>query len=1234
MPAQNETTISGLSYTNKDFNTIYSELLDLVKTLTNKWDPSISNESDPGVVLIKLGALLADKNNYNIDKNILELFPLSVSQYGNARKIYDIAGYSMRWYRSATTNVTITYNGTDLDGNTGIRLFPYETMVSNEDGDTVFTLIDDAIYLSNTQRTATGIFMQGVIKQYEVNGVSTIKLDNMDENYRIYFDESMIAENGIFISDAGTSTEFQNSWTRVDNLQSVALSTKCFKFGVTGDSNTCYIEFPQDIANLIGSGLNIRYIVSSGVAGNISAGVLTTLYSNDITVTTSSGDSVNVTDNLVISNPYAATTGQDPETLSEAYSNYKDTIGTFNTLITCKDYETAVNDLYDDTTRNYLASNCVVSDRTNDINNTVLVVTLSSSGNNRELIDTGMTAFDIGLYALDPMSTVVGAYYYNKSFSANSNISRIQDELSETNKCIQHDWIDTQPSDRKEYIFKNFYTLTGTVSTYYKVSAAEATEIENNIKTALYSAYNARNIDFGVEIEFDDIVSTIQNADSRIRYVMLNQPEYELRYMWSNDRVGGYESAVPLSQDKYLEILAKMVLAGNVQLFNFDTTFAYNYGQMSTQSYGTATSAIASVTTNADVSFTNASTGYTVKDNENIILYTTNLVSEIQYTAYVNYTLNGDWPDIPANSYYVIPNGQSIIFNYVDSDNVTQNVTRGPGTIIRPTFDLTKDATFSIEKSVDGQTYNFRMMSGNEGIDIMTPNQTVFTGTVSCLWFLEDGERTEGENATTTYTLFPEIPANFEAGDTQERILQNNEYFIYTNTDRNSLVILTSGTKLIRTYSGQPGQNTGAITCTNYLNTSDVITSGLSAVSENDWVQYNTAIDGGLTVQELSIVTLGSGAVFTCDIPSGTTTLRLTNNAIQVTNPKYKATSEDTSWTTLPSLISSGTPSGYDLNWYAMSRLNLNVSSTEPQALTSGQSIQVTYEGGSTATISGGDGIYILSNTELVLSGGSSVDVSALMADGTTDYVLQLYRYKAGKGVTVKYGSSGDTSPLALTGDYYMLTAEKDGDNAPIYTLNFNFVAGQKYIIPFIKSRSIAAINLSGATILNMNDGQISGTDTSVTVGGSYFLYIAPDPDVGNTESVTIQWNATNYDDEDVIQLGSILKIGTNADNSYSEDITSTIAMLNSRFGSTGSPITTANLISKMESLIGNVSFNYGYQVDSMDAIDTSVLDSANAHNVLAPKCFWDINNPFNKFTIAQMNITNSSITVASSSRN
>ena len=90
-----DSMISNISYTNKDFQTVYPELLDLVKKLTNKWDPSLSNESDHGVILLKLNALIADKNNYNIDKNVLECFPTSVTQPSNARRLYDSLGYRM-----------------------------------------------------------------------------------------------------------------------------------------------------------------------------------------------------------------------------------------------------------------------------------------------------------------------------------------------------------------------------------------------------------------------------------------------------------------------------------------------------------------------------------------------------------------------------------------------------------------------------------------------------------------------------------------------------------------------------------------------------------------------------------------------------------------------------------------------------------------------------------------------------------------------------------------------------------------------------------------------------------------------------------------------------------------------------------------------------------------------------------------------------------------------------------
>ena len=92
--------LSNYSYINKDFNAVWQELLELTSKISAKWDPVASNESDPGVVLIKLIALLADKLNYNIDANVLEQFPSTVAQFPNAREVFGVLGYNMKWYRS------------------------------------------------------------------------------------------------------------------------------------------------------------------------------------------------------------------------------------------------------------------------------------------------------------------------------------------------------------------------------------------------------------------------------------------------------------------------------------------------------------------------------------------------------------------------------------------------------------------------------------------------------------------------------------------------------------------------------------------------------------------------------------------------------------------------------------------------------------------------------------------------------------------------------------------------------------------------------------------------------------------------------------------------------------------------------------------------------------------------------------------------------------------------------
>lgn len=130
--------LQSISYTKKDFQTIYPELLDLVKQLTKKWDPSISNESDPGVILIKLNALIADKCNYNIDKNVLECFPLSVTQTHNARQLFEQLGYYMKWYQSATSFVSLKWIGETVSG-VSYPIPPF-TMITDDEKTVVYTI--------------------------------------------------------------------------------------------------------------------------------------------------------------------------------------------------------------------------------------------------------------------------------------------------------------------------------------------------------------------------------------------------------------------------------------------------------------------------------------------------------------------------------------------------------------------------------------------------------------------------------------------------------------------------------------------------------------------------------------------------------------------------------------------------------------------------------------------------------------------------------------------------------------------------------------------------------------------------------------------------------------------------------------------------------------------------------------------------------------------------------------
>lgn len=367
-----------ISYTNLDFSAIYTEVLDLIKQLTYRWDPSISDESDPGVILVKLSALIADKCNYNIDKNILETFPLSVTQEGNARQLYDQLGYYMDWYESASVPVSISWIGSTTDTSISY-IIPKFTPITDSESAHIYSIIGtegaEGVVVSNTILSTDGkavnvVAMEGTAVQYQFENEKIITAQMVDPlSRRLYFPHSFVSQNGVFIKN--TNQENYSSWKRVNNLYENSYDELRYIFGYDSNTDTCYLEFPDNYAELFGSGIEITYLVIPQETANIPAQSL-----NQFLAPISVGGDVEgiVLDssNVKITNFASASGHKDVEGIDEAYINYKRTVGTFKTLITLRDYLNYIRSQELD-----ICSNAFVCDRTNDIQCTYKIISKS-----------------------------------------------------------------------------------------------------------------------------------------------------------------------------------------------------------------------------------------------------------------------------------------------------------------------------------------------------------------------------------------------------------------------------------------------------------------------------------------------------------------------------------------------------------------------------------------------------------------------------------------------------------------------------------------------------------------------------------------------------------------------------------------------------------------------------------------------------------------------------------------
>lgn len=640
-----------LSPTKKDFYQIWNELLDTASKLSERWDPTSTNESDPGIVLLKVLTAVADKLNVEMDLNTLECFMPSCAQEESMRKLTEMMGYSMRYYQSATTQVQISYDNTKKAIDQLITIDRFTNIKNSEDSINYVTTHAVTLNGDNTSKIVDCI--EGELVECESDDNNIISIGQLSNNNRYYLPEAQIAENGIFVTNVDNDTESEE-WQKVDSLNTAVVGTKVWKFGYDSRQGLPYIQFPDDISTLIEDGLKIKYVRTNGVYGNISVGTLSKM--EKPSSWTEEEDYFNET-NYRVKNIKAAQNGKNLESINDAYNSYKKTIGTFDTLVTCRDY---INKIYQMTLdgNTPLVSNIVVSDINSDINKAYTLCSFDKSGiiYKNKAVPGGLSCFDLVLY---PFKTVYGTnskLEYTKSFKYDDeHVPEILLDL-ENYKTISHNL--TLPENDDIICIKNYLKLRAKITTIRKVNAIEQTSILNAIYSKIYENFNMRKVDFGEEIPYDSILDCISNADTRIKSVSLEEPEIITRYC----KKDGTEVDAPsdettenvIGKQIHNKLVLNNVLAGRVPLFKYDENFKPSFTEINYPSwteggqeqqyreiYPENNKEIESIEPKFIVnSSALGGDGLKLKENEVVQFRLQNLKTLVTYPAYVNYFIH------------------------------------------------------------------------------------------------------------------------------------------------------------------------------------------------------------------------------------------------------------------------------------------------------------------------------------------------------------------------------------------------------------------------------------------------------------------------------------------------------------------------------------------------------------------------------------------------------------------
>lgn len=523
-------TSPNLSYTSRDYNTIYNELMKSIPLLTKSWNPT--DENDPGVVIIKLLSMLGDMLSYNLDKAALEAFPRTVLLRSNAQQIFRLIGYKMHWWRSARIEASFT------NANTFPIYIDRYNVFSTSDANISYTNISDIIIPSGTYGDAPYIveLIQGTpvtpVKRNYDSATTKNWYDMYDYNVqsdeiinnKLYLKYSNIDETSITIIDNDETPFASNEWTQVENINLSETMDKVFEFDVD-ENNTPFIQFPNYWQEkYVITKFKMFLVLSDGKNGEIEENTLTRIgiekcHTNNETV--SIGEALELVE--VFNSP--STYGYNPETCVEARKESEKYQNTIDTLVTLRDFEKATMRI--DSVANVIATDIQMDPHPEELlNNEVKLYIVRKSD----------------------YSNAGSDYIYQFDNGDNS----VNDEIFKENIIGELKSYKVLPVDATIYL-ENYidwidWTVTGQIFLRKPINADQNYDLMVRINNNLKNRFNCETLDFNEPINYMDVIECIMKTDKNIWHVDLDTAS--IQYSRARRSLKGNSTGFTI-QDKY-----------------------------------------------------------------------------------------------------------------------------------------------------------------------------------------------------------------------------------------------------------------------------------------------------------------------------------------------------------------------------------------------------------------------------------------------------------------------------------------------------------------------------------------------------------------------------------------------------------------------------------------------------------------------------------------------------------